>query len=167
MSKNRKFSQYTNVVKQLKKDQIENPGPVAGLLLGAFIFGNSMLYADNAVDRGVCKAGHFKAWRKQLTDKGWLHWSLNDGKRASYKPGQRLVKYLEKEIQALNKKKFETEELVTKSELDEVRQELRKEIQSKHEEHVKTVKKMIELLDPPDTLEKTNHYLKIVGNSEA
>jgi hypothetical protein len=161
----RTFSTYRAVYEALRRAKIEHPGKTAWILLEAFVNGSNKIYAANVMKAGLCQKGAFDLWRTQLCQKGWLVFELIEGKYPRYKPGPKLVKYV-------NKERSSQKTMATLDEVQniEIRVEKAEELilQTKDElkEEIKILKKalskLIDQYDPPATDDKIQRHLNII-----
>ena len=150
-SKKRKYDTYPALMMSLKRSKVVSHGACATLLLDSFIENSGRILASQVVARGVCKEGEFKAWRKSMCEKGWLQWSANQPDLGQYHPGKKLIKYL-------NREKLENEEIATVREMrqadNEVKAELRAEMELQLDEYRELTIKLLKALEPPDDEQK-------------
>jgi hypothetical protein len=169
--KQRKFINYESLRMALTRSDIQDPGTTAHLLLELFLESGGKLYAQNVVNRCLCKGGKFKEWRDEMVKKGWLEFRYDDARKnnnfSQHYPGKKLLNYI-------NKEKILTKELVTsdqiipkediatkadldrkadKSELEETRRQL-EATHRKMQEIAAAVRELQEAMLPPDSPQK-------------
>ena len=161
----RKYSQGDNLQKALSAAKIKSPGKVATILLDAFV-GGVKITASMLYEKKICvkrdPENNFEAWRKELRDKNFLCYERPDGKESrcfdGYSEGSKLVKYTQREILALNKLKFRSEELATMKDIEKQNKriaELERQMRIMAKNHVN-------LTNPPSDEIKENNYLELI-----
>lgn len=170
----RKYMGYESLRMALSRSDIKDSGTTAHLLLETFVRGNGKLYAQNVVIKKLCAFGGFKSWRDDLIKKGWLEFNYSSAKisndYSTHLPGKKLIKYI-------NREKFVSKELVTrdqvlpiseaatKNEVANLRKELddtREKLEIRTTALENTVRKLIDIQDPPVTKEKLNYHLNLI-----
>lgn len=162
----RKYSQGDNLQKALSAAKIKHPGKVATILLDAFV-GDVKISAAMLYEKKICvkrdPQNNFEAWRTELRDKNFLCYDRPNGKESKcfdgYSEGLKLVKYTQKEILALNKLKFRSEELATKKDLEEQNQRIDR---LEHDMMRLMAKQYINITNPPSDEAKEQNYLYLI-----
>ena len=141
-----KFSQYENVRKALSRSGIKNQGAIATILLQTFVERNGKMKAEDVYAKKLCAPGKFKEWRKTLINKDWIIFELEDQKFSRYRPGRKLIPYL-------NREKLENQEIATKDDINRVADTTDK-IEHRLSALEKVVAGMMAKYDPPVTKDK-------------
>ena len=164
LHKKYKRSQYDNLRKALKRNQVNNSGVVASLFLDIFIDRNGRMAASEVSANRICKDGEFSKWRSEMISKGWLEWSATQSDKGQYFSGRKLIKYINRELQ-------ETKQLATveqihdldmrKAEADDVN-----DLKARMNAIEEAVSRLVKASAPPDNEEKKQERTRATTDLE-
>lgn len=173
--KKSKYTAYNSLLTALSRAHIKHPGKIATLLLDLFINGEVTEWQtiDNAMiqDRGIILKSKSKLnveeeeyrnytdWRHHICLAGFLEWRLkgvgvnkvNNRLGGLFKPGSKLIPYL-------NKESFATGQIAMKSDLIKINERLNERMLKLE----KMAMNQIEKDDPPATTDKLERRLRRV-----
>lgn len=165
---NKKYSQWKALSCALARNRYANSYKLATLLLETFLENDGQITAQKAYDLGLCsKDEGFRDWRKKLCELSWLEFIIENNKSVTYKPGKKLLKYI-------NREKQNRFELATKEDLKLALAQ--KADRSEVEELRTTVDRILNIIDPPADKEKEkklaqggydDRFLTLVRQKEA
>lgn len=148
-----KMVSYHALNQALTRDEVNQPGKVATLLLTTFLVGNGKITMAECVKSGLCKEGQFNVWRNKLVELNWLDFDVAEAAKhkdwQTHKMGKKLFKYVNQERQSMG-------ELITMRDLN---------IRLKRERLI-MLKLAIGEYDPPVTQEKLDALLKKADSLE-
>ena len=133
----KKYKQYDNIAKALKKDGFSKYCSLGRYLMDAFIIGERKITASEVYKKKFCEEKQFRAWRKKLCDDGWLRFEIINHQLSTikYNPGYKLRDFI-------NKEKTTNHELVTRNELDSEIGQLETKIEEQNEKIAEQNRKM-------------------------
>lgn len=147
----RAYSVYQSTRKALERQSVHRAGMTASLLLEVFLEENGRLSSSKVVGRGLCEEGKFSKWRRDLIEKEWLIWSETQSDKGLYYPGKKLMHYL-------NKERFLTKVIATQDSVDNLRMDLKRDIDTKADKsELQDLKaKMNEIAEAVQNLQKAS-----------
>ena len=156
----KKYQCYYAIMKSLKTSGFAYPGKLGTYLLDTFLENEGQIKSVRVYELGLCSEDQkeFRDWRKKLCDKGWLDFVIENNKSVTYKPGKKLLKYV-------NREKIATHELATKNDLfshtKPIKEELDKKAdKSELEELRKAMKRVLNIIDPPADEQKEKKFVQ-------
>ena len=145
----KKYATHNALRMKLRQSEIKRDSKLATFLLDVFVEGSAKIRASEVYRLGLCDSDekNFKEWRKSLCDKGWLDFVIDNNRFVDYRPGKKLLKYI-------NQEKIKTKEIATKDELNL--------FATKEEVHELkgAVDRILNIIDPPDSLQKRKKFVQ-------
>ncbi len=138
---------YNAMLQRFRRSGANIPGVLASFYLDVFVFKTRTVKADDIYSLNLAEQGTFsEVWREEQKKIGYLTWTvtqLGPRSRVDYKPGPKILKYI-------NDASMLIDQVVTRSEFD---------VLSLRVDALETaLDTLIELVDPPTSIEKRRIY---------